>query len=153
MDHDADIRKARLAFRLVNWIGIIEQLARTKGNRILAEIGLPWPQFILLNHFSHRPKDGKTVTDVARAMQQQQPGVTKTLKAMVSAGLLRVEKDAADGRIRYHYLTETGIMTHRAAIAALGPALNEAFEEWSLEEMEQTFTALDRLKVYFDTNR
>ncbi len=142
-----------LGYRILNWIGIIEQLARTKANRSMMEIGLPWPQFQLLNHFSHRPDEGKTVTAVARAMQQLQPATTKTMKAMVASGLLRVEVDARDGRLKHHFLTQEGLEQHRNAVKRLSPQIQELFDGWSPEEMDRLFGALNRLKVWLDDNR
>jgi len=148
-----DTEAEALGYRIVNWIGIIEQLARTKANRSMVEIDLPWPQFQLLNHFSHRPAEGKTVTGVARAMQQLQPATTKTMKAMVAAGLLRVEVDARDGRLKHHFLTELGIERHRAAVKRLSPQIRELFDGWTPEEMKTLFDKLDRLKIWLDDNR
>ena len=142
-----------LGFRIVTWIGIIEQLARTKANRVLAETELPWNQFVLLNHFSHRPEEGKTVTGVARAMQQQQPGITKTMKAMVEAGLLRIETDSEDGRIKRHFMTDKGKQRHGAAVQCLLPEIREIFGGWSSDEMSDLFRHLDRLKVWLDDHR
>ena len=147
------LRRDQLGYRVLNWIGIIEQLTRTRGNRALTEIGLSWHHFILLNHFSHRPAEGKTVTGVANAMQQNQPAVTKTLKGMVEAGLMRVEADPRDGRIRRHFLTDLGVVQHKAAVATLSPIVRESFEGWDEGEMQRMFDLLDRLKIYLDDNR
>ena len=144
--------KSLQGFRILTWIGIIEQLSRNKASHLIGDL-VPWPQFILLNHFSHRPLEGKKVTDVARAMQQQQPGVTKTLKAMVEADLLRIEPDPTDGRVKYHFLTDEGIHRHRTAVQRLGPAIEESFETWSEAEMSDLFATLDRLKRFLDENR
>jgi DNA-binding MarR family transcriptional regulator len=81
-------QKPELSFRILNWIGIINQLSVTLANSRLADHGLPWPQFLLLNHFSHRPDEAKTVTGIAQAMQQNQPAVSKTVQAMVAASAL-----------------------------------------------------------------
>ena len=78
-----------LAFRIVNWIGIIDQLTTTEGNRLLKPLGLPLPQLVMLNHFSHRPDEARTVTSIARALQQPQPGVTKNVQNLVAKGWLR----------------------------------------------------------------
>ncbi|WP_161973909.1 MarR family winged helix-turn-helix transcriptional regulator [Hwanghaeella grinnelliae] len=142
-----------LGFKIVTWIGIIEQLARTKANRELTETGLPWNQFVLLNHFSHRPAEGKTVTGVARAMQQQQPGVTKTMKSMVDAGLLRIEPDAKDGRIKRHFITDIGQKSHAEAVQRLLPEISQMFQNWTGDEMADLFGLLDRLKIWLDDNR
>ena len=148
-----DTEKAQQGFRILNWIGIIEQLSRNRANKAIGETGLPWPQFILLNHFSHRPQEGKRVTDVARAMQQQQPGVTKTMAAMVKSGLLRIDRDDADGRAKIHYVTEKGLTARQDAIALLLPMIDAAFAGWDTEEMTDLFQTLDRLKIFMDENR
>ncbi len=145
--------KAALGYRIINWVGIIEQLARTKASRSIADIDLPWPHFVMLNHFSHRAEEGKTVTEVARAMQQQQPGVTKTLKAMVEAGLLRIAPDPSDGRIKRHFLTERGRSQHSAGIARLAPLIETLYEDWSIEDMTGLYRQLDILKRWLDENR
>ena len=62
-----------LSFRIVNWIGIIDQLASTEANRVLKPLGLQMPLFVLLNHFSHRPDEPRTVTGIARALQSELP--------------------------------------------------------------------------------
>lgn len=142
-----------LGFRILTWIGMIEQLSRTKANRQLSETGLPWNQFILLNHFSHRPDEGKTVTGVARAMQQQQPGITKTMKSMVDAGLLRIESDTEDGRIKHHYMTQLGQRRHKEAVNKLFPVVDDVFQNWTREDMATVFRYLDRMKVWLDDNR
>ena len=66
--------QAALGWRIFNWIGIINQLSTARASRTLAELKLPFPQFVMLNHFSHRPNEPKTVTSVASALQQPQPG-------------------------------------------------------------------------------
>ena len=75
-----------LAFRIVNWIGIINQLSSTEANRVLKPLGLGLPQFILLNHFSHRPEETRMVTEIARALQQPQTGIMKTVQKLVERG-------------------------------------------------------------------
>ena len=63
----------RLGAKILTWIGIINQLSSTRITRALTPLKLPYPQFILLIHFSHRPEEPQTVTGVASAMQQPNP--------------------------------------------------------------------------------
>ena len=142
-----------LSFRILTWIGIINQLSVTKANRLLGDLGLPWPQFQLLNHFSHRPDEAKTVMSIAQAMQQNQPAVSKTVKAMVQAGLLREAPAPGDGRSKLLYLTERGRATHGGAVEALMPTLREAFAGWTDDDKHALMAGLDRLKLWFDDNR
>ena len=145
-----------LPFRIVNWIGIIEQLASNAANRVLAPLDLPLPQFILLNHFTNRPAaeaGGHTIMAVAKALQQPQPGITKTVQKLVDKGFLAERANPEDGRSKLLRMTARGVAAHRAAIAALMPELARAFEGWSDKEMQRLFADLDRLKVWLDTDR
>jgi len=142
-----------LRFRIINWIGIIDQLAATQANRVLRAHDLQLPQFVMLNHFSHRPDEEKTVTGIARAMQQPQPGVTKTVQKLVARGWLQERPAAGDGRSKVLKLTPRGRARHATAVAALLPFLEPAFADWSDEDLARLFAMLDRLKVYLDTHR
>jgi DNA-binding MarR family transcriptional regulator len=142
-----------LAFRIVNWIGIIDQLTSTEANRALKPLGLQLPHFVLLNHFSHRPEESKTVTGVARALQQPQPGVTKNVQRLVAEGWLRERVHGDDARSKLLVLTPAGLAKHRAAVAALMPGLARAFADWTEKDQRTLFALLDRLKLWFDADR
>lgn len=152
-DPEKDGPAPPLAFRIVNWIGILDQLTSTEANRQLKPLDLALPQFVLLNHFSHRPDQARTVTDIARALQQPQPGVTKTVQKLVDKGWLGERANGRDGRSKLLVLTASGKAKHRAAIAALMPSLSRAFADWSACDQQTLFTLLDRLKVWFDRDR
>lgn len=143
--------QAALGWRIFNWIGIIDQLAQTRATKALAELKLPMPQFIMLNHFSHRPNEAKTVTGVASALQQPQPGVTKTIQKMVARKLLKADPAPGDARSKLITITPKGIETHQRAIAAFLPRFAEVFAGWEDAEMEALARQLDRLKVWMDT--
>ncbi len=142
-----------LPFRIVNWIGIIDQLTSTEANRALKSLGLQLPHFVLLNHFSRRPDEARTVTGVARALQQPQPGVTKNVQKLVAKGWLREGVNGGDGRSKLLVLTPAGLAKHRAAVAALMPGLTRAFADWSEKDLRTLFALLDRLKLWFDSDR
>jgi len=144
---------ADLRFRIVNWIGIIDQLAGTRANALLAPLDLTLPQFALLNHFSWRGEAGLTVGAVARAMQQPQPGITKTLQKLEERGFLWSVPNPEDGRSRLLHMSEAGRTAHHAAVGVLGEALAAPFADWSQDELELCFRLLDRLKLWLDANR
>lgn len=140
-----------LRHKILTWIGIIDQLTTDRVGRALAPLDLPLPQFVLLNHFSHRPDEAKTVTGVARAMQQPQPGITKTLQKMLARKLLRAEPDPADARSKLLRLTPKGAALHAKALATLAPHFAGAFQGWSAAELASFFGQLDRLKQWMDS--
>lgn len=140
-------------FRIINWIGIISQLTDTRMRQLLDGTDVPPPQFILLNHFMHQPDEGKTVSGIAWAMQQPQPGITKTVAKMLKKEFLRAEDNPADGRSKILYLTKAGKQAHAEAQARLEAALADTFDGWREWEKKDFFGFLDRLKIYLDENR
>jgi DNA-binding MarR family transcriptional regulator len=147
------LSEADRRFRILNWIAIVDQLATTKANRVLDAIGLPMPQFIVLNHFSHRPQEPRTVTGVAAAFQHPQPGMTKTIQKLVERGYLRSDADANDGRVKRLLLTAEGTAAHTAACARLAPDIAATFAGWEAHELDTLLRLLDRLRVHLDTHR
>ncbi len=143
--------QAAIGWRIFNWIGIIDQLATTRAGRALDELKLPFPQFVMLNHFSHRPAEAKTVTSVASALQQPQPGVTKTVQKLVARKFLKADPAPGDGRSKLLTITPKGLEMHARAIAAFVPQFAEVFSGWDDAEMEVLARQLDRLKVWLDT--
>lgn len=143
--------QAQIGWRIFNWIGIIDQLATTRATRTIAELKLPFPQFVMLNHFSHRPLEAKTVTSIASALQQPQPGVTKTVQKMIARKLLRADPAPGDGRSKLITVTPKGLELHARAVAAFVPRFAEVYSGWDDTEMADLFAKLDRLKVWLDT--
>jgi len=145
-----------LPFRIINWIGIIDQLAGSAANRLLAPLDLPLPQFILLNHFSYRPGaegGGHTIMALSRAMQQPQPGITKTVQKLVKKGFLAERANPRDGRSKLLQMTAKGAAAHQAGIEALMPELARAFGDWTDDDMQRLYADLDRLKRWLDADR
>ena len=142
-----------LDFRIINWIGIIEQLTAEKSRQLLEGTDVPPPQFRLLNHFSHRPDDGKKVTQIATATQQPQPGITKTLAKMVQKNYLKEKPNPHDGRSKILFLTEDGKTAHLNAKIRLISGLSGTFDGWSETSKREFFAHLDRLKIFLDANR
>jgi DNA-binding MarR family transcriptional regulator len=143
--------QAVLGWRIFNWIGIIDQLATTRASRSLAELKLPFPQFVMLNHFSHRPQEAKTVTSIAAALQQPQPGVTKTIQKLIARKLLKADPAPGDARSKLLTITPRGLDLHARAVATFVPQFAEVYSGWDDAEMAELFAKLDRLKVWLDT--
>ena len=147
------VEKAETGFRIVNWIGIIDQLATHLAGRRLQALELTVPQFALLNHFVLRGQERQTVTRLTRAMQLTQPAITKTVKALVAAGYLETRADSDDHRVKWLTLTAQGQEIRDRSIDLLGPDIGELFRDWGPEEMANLLSQLDRLKRYLDEHR
>lgn len=140
-------------YQIVTYVGIADQLMTTMANRVLAEDGLPLAQFVMLQHFSHQPDRGHGVGQVADAFQVPQPGVTKMLQRLVKKGFLAVRGDAADGRIKLHFITPAGLDAHRAAVSRLMPEVARMFDGWPPEDIDRLHGLLFRLKTWLDRDR
>ena len=141
------------AFRILTWIGIIEQLTRSAADRNLKAVDLSYPEFTLLTHFSHGHPPEKTVTGIAAAMQQLQPAVTKTVQKLLAKGLLKASPSALDGRSKVLTMTAKGTQALGRALMQLAPALCGVLDGWSDAELREFFRLLDRLKTHMDASR
>ncbi|TNE36014.1 MAG: MarR family transcriptional regulator [Alphaproteobacteria bacterium] len=140
-------------FRIINWVAIISQLADTKMRHLLEGTNVPLPQYVLLSHFAAQPKEKKTVSQIARALQQPQPGITKTVGKLLDKSFLRAEENPADGRSKFLYLTDKGAKAHAEAEARLESAMEDIFDGWREWEKRDFFGFLDRLKVFMEESR
>jgi DNA-binding MarR family transcriptional regulator len=140
-------------YQIVNYIGIADQLLTTRANQILGVGDLPFAQFVMLNHFSHEPARPRRVTEVASAMQQPQPTVTRTLQRLVRKGYLEVRAADDDARARVHVLTRTGRAAHRRAIERLMPEVAARFADWDARDVDTLHRLLFRLMRELDEAR
>ncbi|MEC9346162.1 MAG: MarR family transcriptional regulator [Pseudomonadota bacterium] len=144
-------RRQRLQWETLVAIGICEQLIGTRANQLLGP-DLSLTPFSVLNHFV-RLRQTETVTDLARAFQVPQPGMTKTVQKLLANGWLAAREDPADARRKLLDLTDAGIAAHGAALARLGPDAERVFADWSDDEIDDLRARLFRLKVWLDNNR
>ena len=141
------------AFRVLTWIGIIEQLTRSAADRSLKAVDLTYSEFSLLIHFSHGHPPEKTVTGIASDMQMLQPAVTKIVQKLAAKGLLKASASTTDGRSKVLTLTAKGGQALQRAVGVITPVMGPAFEGWSDADYARLFGDLDRLKVKLDGMR
>jgi DNA-binding MarR family transcriptional regulator len=140
-------------FQIVNYVGIADQLLTTRANRILADGDLPLAQFVMLNHFSHEPARGRSVTEIASAFEAPQPGITKMLQRLVRKGLIEVRGAPGDARVRLHHLTAKGRRAHARALERVLPEVARLFADWAEEDVAKLHALLFRLKSELDRAR
>ena len=143
--------EVRLVWRILSWIGIINQLSDARTARALAAVRLPFPQFVLLNHFAFRPQEARTVGGIASAMQQPQPGITKTVQKLIDRRYVRAVPSPSDKRSKRLFITPKGLEAHESAIQTLVPVYRDLFVSWTESDMNDLLARLDPLKVWLDT--
>lgn len=140
-----------LLFRLLNEVGIINQLASTEFERVLPH-GLTQAQFTVLNHCV-RLGDNKTPADLADAFQITRGTITATLKRLKSKGFIDLLPDASDGRSKRVMLTSAGRKAREDAIAATLPLFEKPDAALSTTEAQALLPLLEKLRIWLDANR
>ena len=140
-----------LQWQIMNSLGIISQLSAARS-RLLLDDDLPMSLFTILNHFQRLGGD-RTITDLARAFQVPQPGMTKSVKKLLDRGLLRMEGDPQDGRRKRLFITDAGQRAHQEALSRLAPDLGHVFGDWQTEDLRELDGYLFRLRRWLDTHR
>ena len=140
-----------IAFRVLNEIGIISQLATTAFERAMPQ-GMTLAQFTVLNHFV-RLGGLRRPTDLARAFQVTKATMTSTLQRLESKGLVAIEADAADGRGRLVAITEAGRALHADCIVRLQPRLAHMVTAVGPDALAALVEPLSDLRATLDTMR
>jgi DNA-binding MarR family transcriptional regulator len=138
-------------FRVFNEIGIVEQLARTRFERVLPA-GFSVAQFTVLNHFA-RLGGTPSLAALARAFQVSKPAMGKLVRKLADQGLVEVHDDPDDARGKQVSITDAGLAAHRAAIAALAPELARMRDALGTASFEALLPGLERLRQWLDTHR
>lgn len=138
-------------FQVFNEIGIVEQLARNRFERVLPD-GLSVAQFSVLNHFV-RLGGTPSLVALARAFQVSKPAMGKLVRKLAEQGLVDVSADPDDARGKRVSITRAGIATHHAAIAALDPELARLRDALGTASFQALLPGLQRLRQWLDTHR
>jgi len=139
------------AFRVLNEIGIIDQLARNRLERMLPQ-GLSIAQFTVLNHFVRLGGEPSLVA-LSRAFQVSKPAMGKLVHRLAEQGLLDVRADPDDARGKRVTITESGIAMRHACVAALAPEVARLHDALGEDGFERLLPALQRLRQWLDTHR
>jgi len=140
-----------VAFRFFNEIGIIEQLARTRFDRVLPK-SMTIAQFGVLNHFV-RLGGERSLVDLARAFQVSKPAMGKLVQRLEAQRLLALRVNPDDSRGKLVSLTARGAAARQAAIEALAPELARLQRALGAEVFSASLDNLTRIRKWLDENR
>ncbi|TDJ14576.1 MAG: MarR family transcriptional regulator [Gammaproteobacteria bacterium] len=136
----------RKSHQILTWLETAEQRLVTRVNRALKGAGLPFAQFVILNHLASLPAEGWTVTGLAAALETGQPGVSKILRRLAAKGHVRIDADPGDRRVRRHRLTQAGKAAHREAFRRVAPQASDIFSGWPDGDIDALHGLLYKLK-------
>jgi DNA-binding MarR family transcriptional regulator len=138
-------------FKFFNEIGIIEQLARNRFERVLpGEMRIA--HFGVLNHFA-RLGGERSLVNLARAFQVSKPAMTNTVQRLEASGFVKVRPDPEDGRGKLVSLTAAGLRARQSAIAALGGEIALMRQALPPEVFANALSSLTTVRQWLDENR
>jgi DNA-binding MarR family transcriptional regulator len=140
-----------LAFRVMNEIGIIDQLGTTLFERAMPH-GLTLPQFIVLNHFV-RLGGGRSPVELAAAIQVTKATMTSTLQRLDAKGFIGMTPDPDDGRSKRVAITDQGRAARDDAIQAIAHHLRDMETEIGAADFEAALPFLAKLRTFLDRRR
>ncbi|HBG99268.1 MAG: MarR family transcriptional regulator [Rhodobacteraceae bacterium] len=140
-----------LYFRLLNEVGILEQLSRALLQARLPA-GMLVSHFGVLNHLV-RVADGRTPLELARAFQVAKTTMTHTLAGLEKAGLVAMKPNARDGRSKRVWITDEGRAFRDRSIASLTPDVQRIAREFPSDRVERLLPELEGLRQIMDRQR
>ena len=140
-----------IAFRIMNEIGIIDQLGSTLFERSMP-FDLTLPQFTVLNHFV-RLGDGRTPVELASAFQVTKATITSTLQRLERKGFVKSTPDANDGRSKRITITASGRKARDQAVKAIEHHLAALETAVGKRELEAALPVLAALRTFLDRQR
>ncbi|MDZ4775233.1 MAG: MarR family winged helix-turn-helix transcriptional regulator [Alphaproteobacteria bacterium] len=140
-----------LAFKVLNEIGIIAQLARVELERATGD-ALSGAGFSVLNHLARLPGVWAPAR-LARAFQVTKGAMTNTLQRLEAEGYVKIVDDPKDGRAKHVTITRKGLKARDAALTGLTPLLKELTKTVGAETFRDLLPGLARLRSVLDAAR
>lgn len=141
---------------LLTRFGITSQLYTSAMETRLARHGLTLAQLSVLSHLARAGKGGAQalrVTQIAQAVEVNQPGVTKMLSKFEGAGWVRFQSSESDRRARAAAITSAGLAHLAQVRQALFPELGQFLAGWEEQDRLRLTADLQRLGTFLETQR
>jgi DNA-binding MarR family transcriptional regulator len=142
---------SQLAFQFFTEIGIIEQLARNRLERVLPD-GLTASQFGVLNHLV-RAGDEWSPARLAAAFQVTKGAMTNTLKRLETRGLVKISINPLDGRGKLVSVTPIGKKMCTKCLVAVSPSFADLANDFATQDFATALPMLEKMRKYLDANR
>jgi DNA-binding MarR family transcriptional regulator len=150
MSKPAGLKGDPIEFAVLTEIDIIAHLADTAFARRLPD-GLTTAQFAVLNHLL-RLGAQQTISELASALQVSQPTMSSTIRKLGEKGLVTLEPDPDDRRIRRAAVTAAGEALRQQSVRALDEA-KSVFGVLEPDEWQALLPLLHKLRVALDAAR
>lgn len=155
MEYDLDMdaaeaARAELQGRALRDLLIVNQLVTTRLSRALATTPLSLTHVSFLSLLRRMP-DGASVSQIADAMEVNQPAVSKVLRVLDELGAVTTERDPADARRLVVRMTARGHELLGLAEQAMHPAASAIFRDLSVPQLTRLVDELEGLQATIET--
>lgn len=136
------------------WLSIVSQLFTSRMNALLAPHEVTFTQFSVLNHLLRMAgTDGQRISDLANAVEAQQPAVTKIVAKFENQGWLEVVENEEDRRSRKVRITDDGCSALIGIQADIGKDLRDLFNSLEKDELTGFVSSLKKIGRHLDQSR
>jgi DNA-binding MarR family transcriptional regulator len=140
-----------IAFRVMNEIGMIDQIGTTLFERAMPH-DLTMPQFIVLNHLTRLGVD-RTPVELAEAIQVTKATMTSTLQRLEEKGFVTTSPDPRDGRSKRVAISAGGRKARDQSIKAIAHHLAAMEKAIGSAGMQAALPFLTKLRMFLDQRR
>ena len=136
------------------WLSIVSKLFNTRMDTLLAPHGLTPGQFSILHHVTRqRLEGGHSISQIAAAVEVEQPAVTKTMTKFQNMGLVSISPHPSDKRSRLVKSTPAAEELLGTIYQSIGPDLSSVFGSINGPDIEAFADNLKTLGLWLDKNR
>lgn len=114
-------------------------------NQELAPLGLNLNRLTILARFASQPNKSQSITALVQATGMNQPNVTKIVSHLIAQEWLVTQVDPQDARRKALRITPAGVALVIRAYGKATPAIDQAFEQLSDEQIQHLFSGLEQL--------
>ena len=134
-----------LAVALFSEILTADQLVRNRLSKVLPK-GMEISHFSVLNHLAHSGEE-RTPAQLAKSFHVTRGAMTNTLGKLEWAGYVHIRPDWDDARRKWVGISPAGRQARDAALAAIGPMINELVAELGAEKVRAALPILRELRL------
>lgn len=136
------------------WLSIVSKLFGTRMGVLLEPHNLTQGQFSILHHITRqRIAGGSRVSEIAAAVEVEQPAVTKTLAKFQNMGLVEIVASKTDKRSKLVSATPAADQLLGAIYQDIGPDLHTVFSALDDDAIAIFAQQLKQLGLWLDANR
>lgn len=136
------------------WLSIASKLFNTRMGVLLAPHDLTHSQFSILHHITRQGREtGHSISQIAAAVEVEQPAVTKAVAKFQNMGLVDIEAHPSDKRSKIVTGTPQADKLLEVIYRDLGPDLFQVFGSLNGTEIEAFAQQLRILGQWLDKNR